>query len=467
MSVNLFDMFKDTVGDVLVDKASSMLGESSEATSSAMGAILPSLMGGLLKQGTSDDGASGILDFLSSNNLGGGMLDNIGDLLSGGDKTSGLLSSGSGILKYLLGDKLSSVVDLVSGSSGLKIGSTNTLMKMAGPMLMSVVGKYVKDKALDALGLKNLLLGQKDTLQKMMPAGLGDMLGLGGLFAGAKSLVDSGVKAATTAGATATGAVTSAAATTKNAASSVADTTSDAVRETAGAAKSGFGKILPWLILALAALALLWFLSRGKGGDTLKEGMDKMEQGAKDMGDAAKEGAAKTGDAIGGAVDAAGDAVGNAAEAVGDAIRSIKLPGGAEIKAAANSFTSKMADLITVKEADITKSIAFDNVDFESGSATITKASQEQLEQLASLMKAYQKVQIRVVGHTDNTGNADNNMKLSEQRAMAVKNWLGQKEIAANRIQAEGKGQTQPIASNNTEEGKVKNRRTEVFVTAR
>lgn len=460
MSVNLLDMFKDTVGDVLVNQASSILGESSDATGSAMGAILPSLMGSMMGKASDDDGASGLMDFISGGNFDGGMLENIGDLLSGGDKTSGLLASGSGILKYLVGDKLGSLVDLIAGKSGMKIGSTNSLLKMAGPLVMSLVGKYVKDKALDALGLKNLLMGQKDHIASAMPSGFGDLLGLGGMLSGAKNLIadrtnaivdttkDVADKSAQAVGATAA-AATGAIGATKDAATG-------AVKSATEAGKSGFGKILPWLVLALAALALLWFLGRGKGGETLKEGVDKIETGAKDVGDA-----------VGNAAETVGDAAADAADKVAEAFRSFELPGGKEIQAAAGSFTAKLANRLSRPNSDLTKAISFDQVDFKSGSTNFTEGSEEELRNLAEIMMAYPATKIRVVGHTDNTGNADSNMTLSEQRAMSVKNWLGQNGIAADRVEASGKGQTEPIATNDTEEGRNQNRRIEVFVTSR
>ena len=464
MSANLFDMFKDAVGGTLVNKASAMLGESEATTSSALGAILPALMGSMVNKGASESGATGILDFLKGGNFDGGLLNNVGDVLSGGDETKGLLASGAGILKFLVGDKLGSLVDLVSGSSGMKTGSTNTMMKMVGPLLMSVVGKFVKDKALDALGLKNLFASQASEIQKRLPSGFGDLLGLGGL-GNLGSMASSALGSATASVGNTKSRVSEAAGSMAAATTATASATASKAADTAKSAGGGLSKILPWLALALGALGILWWISKGDGTDTLGDMKDKTEATMKDAGNAVKDGAVAVGDAIEDGANAAGDAVKDGAEAVGDAMRSFKLPGGKEIEAKPGSFTARLANKMSNANADLSKSIVFDNVNFETGSAKITADSEEQLQNLADILTAYKTSNIKVIGHTDNTGNADSNMKLSQQRAMSVKNWLAQHGIASARVVGEGKGQTMPAASNATEEGKAKNRRIEVYVT--
>jgi len=73
-------------------------------------------------------------------------------------------------------------------------------------------------------------------------------------------------------------------------------------------------------------------------------------------------------------------------------------------------------------------------------------------------------LKLKIEGHTDNAGNDDANMKLSEDRAEAVKTYLVSKGISADRITAEGFGETMPIADNGTAAGRTKNRRVEIKV---
>ena len=99
-------------------------------------------------------------------------------MFSGGQGTDSLLNAGSGMLKFLVGDKLGSIVDVISNVAGVKTGSSSSLLKMAAPLLMGFVGKYIKEKSIDALGLKNLLGGQRDFISKGVPSALSSVLGL-------------------------------------------------------------------------------------------------------------------------------------------------------------------------------------------------------------------------------------------------------------------------------------------------
>jgi outer membrane protein OmpA-like peptidoglycan-associated protein len=107
----------------------------------------------------------------------------------------------------------------------------------------------------------------------------------------------------------------------------------------------------------------------------------------------------------------------------------------------------------------------FDRLLFDSGKATLRPESQEQLQNMAEILKAYPKVELKIGGYTDNVGNPAYNLRLSDQRAKTVKNELVKKGIASQRLNAEGYGEKFPVASNATDEGKAQNRRIAVRVT--
>ncbi len=112
------------------------------------------------------------------------------------------------------------------------------------------------------------------------------------------------------------------------------------------------------------------------------------------------------------------------------------------------------------KPVDKTTWFNFDRVTFASGSAQLQADSSEaQLKNLAEILNAHPAVRIKIGGYTDSTGNAEANLKLSQERADAVRNVLIGKGIAAERVEAEGYGPQHPVASNATEEGRAKNRR--------
>jgi OmpA-OmpF porin, OOP family len=103
-----------------------------------------------------------------------------------------------------------------------------------------------------------------------------------------------------------------------------------------------------------------------------------------------------------------------------------------------------------------------DNVHFETAKSILQPSSYAELNEIVEYMKLNPQQVIEIAGHTDNVGQDADNLKLSQARAESVKNYLIKKGVAAARLKAKGYGATQPVADNSTDEGRQKNRRTEV-----
>ncbi len=103
-----------------------------------------------------------------------------------------------------------------------------------------------------------------------------------------------------------------------------------------------------------------------------------------------------------------------------------------------------------------------EGVNFETAKADLLPGAVEVLDRVATTLAAYPDVRVEVAGHTDNKGSHAYNVKLSQKRADAVRNYLIGKGIAADRMVAKGYGPDKPMASNATEEGRAQNRRTEL-----
>lgn len=111
--------------------------------------------------------------------------------------------------------------------------------------------------------------------------------------------------------------------------------------------------------------------------------------------------------------------------------------------------------------------ITFDSgILFDFDSDRLRSASRENLTELATTLDKYPGSEVLVVGHTDSSGNEDYNEGLSRRRAEAAAAHLVQQGIARDRIQAEGLGEKEPVASNSTESGRQANRRVEVAIFA-
>jgi outer membrane protein OmpA-like peptidoglycan-associated protein len=107
---------------------------------------------------------------------------------------------------------------------------------------------------------------------------------------------------------------------------------------------------------------------------------------------------------------------------------------------------------------------AFSNLEFETGKSVIRKSSLSSLDELAGVMEKRSEFRLLLAGHTDDVGKAESNLALSKNRTLAVKSYLVKKGINADRIRTEWFGQTKPIASNTTPEGRQQNRRVEMNI---
>jgi outer membrane protein OmpA-like peptidoglycan-associated protein len=281
---------------------------------------------------------------------------------------------------------------------------------MATPVVLGFLGKETASRGLNANGLVDFLMNQKNDIMRMAPPGLANVLGLSDL-----SRLGAGA--------------------------------SQAVAAASSAASSGSRRLLP--ILAIAALALIaWMLLRG----------GKTDQVADSARQAADEAAQRT-DAF---VDQAGDAM----KAAGQKIASVRLPDGVTVDLLEGSFNHGLATFLsTASTSQLPKAFVFDHLNFESATTTLTPDSNPTVTNLIAILKAYPSAQVRLEGHTDTAGDPTENQRLSMARADAVKAALVSGGIAENRITTAGYGATRPTASNETEEGRAQNRRLELVVT--
>ncbi|PSR53856.1 OmpA family protein [Adhaeribacter arboris] len=190
-----------------------------------------------------------------------------------------------------------------------------------------------------------------------------------------------------------------------------------------------------WLLLALLALALLFFLLRGCNRDQATAPTDT---------GAAADSTAMAGDTT------------------------------SEFDWNTVDFGAPAATYDEITDADINvrgnDDYAIYSLDetilFDTDKNTIKPSAAEKLKQVAASMgKRFANGQVRIYGHTDAKGSAGYNMQLAEQRAEAVRNWLTQNgNITADQVSLHPVGEAQPVASNATAEGRQQNRRVEIVV---
>jgi len=136
----------------------------------------------------------------------------------------------------------------------------------------------------------------------------------------------------------------------------------------------------------------------------------------------------------------------------------------AELASETAESLRRRLEYLELRETDRGVVVTLGDVLFASGETTLQPEAQENLEDVVELLQTEPDKAIRIEGHTDSTGSAQSNMRISRLRAEAVRDALVRLGISADRIQAIGMGEDFPIASNETAEGRSRNRRVDVIV---
>jgi K(+)-stimulated pyrophosphate-energized sodium pump len=150
------------------------------------------------------------------------------------------------------------------------------------------------------------------------------------------------------------------------------------------------------------------------------------------------------------------------------AMGKLKLADGNEITVGGNSAEKKLFNFITDANSTVDKTTWFtmDRLYFETGKSTLKAASQEQLKNIAAILKAYPAVELKLGGYTDNSGDSVANVKLSADRAATAKDALIKSGADAAKLSAEGYGAAHPVCeANDTKECRAQNRRIDVRIT--
>ncbi|MGM0460717.1 MAG: OmpA family protein [Bacteroidota bacterium] len=124
-------------------------------------------------------------------------------------------------------------------------------------------------------------------------------------------------------------------------------------------------------------------------------------------------------------------------------------------------------DGATIQRVEEGIAVSFDNgILFGFDSSTLRSEAQENLGKLSEILNRDEDTILMIVGHTDSTGDEDYNMSLSERRAQSAANYMISQGLSESRVQTEGRGETEPIADNSSEQGQQENRRVEVAIFA-
>ncbi|MDN5288083.1 MAG: hypothetical protein JWR38_4357 [Mucilaginibacter sp.] len=423
--MNLIETLKDQMNSGVVSSLSQKIGLSDEQVNAGISAGIPTILAGILKKGSNGD--TGFLGKILGNVTGSGKSPD--ELLSGDHES--LLEKGKSILGDLFGGDTDAITNAVSSSSGINGAKATGLLAMITPLITGGISKLMGSNGWSITDFLGKLFENKADIAAALPAGLGSTL----------SLANVNIPKI-----------------------NVPNVNSDAVQSP----KSGSG-FLKWLIPLLIILAAAWWFSKGCHSPKVSGTVDSLSAKVDSAG--AKIDSAAGG--VGSKIDQAKAVVAGKLNEAGDFVKELgtkiskKLPDGTEISIAENSVEDSLISFIEDKNKPVDKTtwFTFDRLYFETGKSVLKPESQEQLKNIAAILKAYPNVQLKMGGYTDNTGDAAVNLKISNERANAALQALAKLGVDAKRLTAEGYGQEHPVASNDTPEGRAQNRRIDVRVT--
>ena len=407
------------------------LGESNATVSRGLQASVASVLGGLATRTTDVKTAHRLFDLITSRENSTNVANDTTKLVDSvsPSTTSTTSTLGTSLLSTLFAGRVGSVGELISRAAGFKNPSSGaSLLGMAAPLVLGVLGKRVRDSGMSLGGLTTMLAGERDSILAAAPAGLATLLDTG---AAARASYKEPVGG-----------------------------TSERERSPARpiAATPTQSNRWLWPLLGVAALLLIW-LAVSRGRRPTVAALDT----AVSTGSVALDTAASRTSA---ALATAGGAVSNAPSELGAFGKKV-LPGGIELNIPERGIESSLISFIEDKSRPVndTTWFNFDRLNFAIGSATILPESEEQLNNIASVLTAYPNVNVKIGGYTDNTGDPSSNRRLSQQRADAVRQTLIGKGIDARRMKAEGYGSQHAVGDNATDQGRAKNRRIALRVT--
>lgn len=413
MAADLVSAFGADVSDDTIGKIASIFGESRATTQAALHAAVPAVLAAAARKASTAQGAAELFNAVRQTTAAGGDSP-IANLLTGGAGSIDLARIAAPVLSSLFGSRTSSIAEWIGVTAGTNSSSAGALLRLVAPVVLAFVGRQASADA-GGLSVRSLtaLLGRQ--------ASFFETTTRPGLAAAVLGVVELGQTDHTSVRPTGRAV--------------------DVISTATAAAPSG--GTFKWLLSVTVAAIVLLFLA-------LRLGRTPAESPAA---------SAPVANAPATITSAYGVDLG--------ALVTRVLPGGVELKLPEKGVELQLLGVI----GDASQAVApdtwftLDRLEFETGSATLRPSAQEQLDNIAAILKAFPNVALKVGGYTDNVGDDAANLKLSQARAANAVQELTRLGVEPARLEAEGYGEAHPVDTNDTDAGRQHNRRIDVRVT--
>ncbi|TDQ79621.1 OmpA family protein [Sphingobacterium yanglingense] len=396
MENNILQNIQSYFTEEVIDKLANHLGEDREKVAKGVNIAVPSLLLGLQSQ--SKEGLTSI--FQSAKHLFASfdLHDALGKYFAKDDKGESAHFESDNIASEIFGDKFMGITQSIGKYLGMSSESVNSLFGASIPAVISGITK--KGGHWDVAEVGQLLQTNRSSFASAIPAGLG--LGMfGSLFAKADVAKELGGPDSS------------------QPATAIPEPAIVHTKQRADKAKKGAGI---WWILILVLIAALWFLfGKGCNGDKTTN-PEKANTSLDSNQNTKPDSSAK------------------------NHLVDVKLPDGNSLQAFSSGIEDQLVQFLQsdyktwTDEQLKAKWFDFDNLNFETNTATVTPASQVQLVNIARILRLFPDAKIKIGGYTDKTGDEAINKKVSQERADAVKNYLEKEGLGTQVVGAEGYG---------------------------
>lgn len=401
--VNLLDLLNKEFDDDVASRLASAIGESETLTQRAITGALPVVLGRLVTIASNQQGAAHLFGMLRESGLDGRRLGSAAQTFASDFATRDLSAIGSPLVAEVFGTHQKGLTDWLSSVSRIRRSSAESLLGLMVPLVMDFVSRTAASTGRFNASSVAGLLGVQAGFLRSVPTGVAGVPGLQSLDASPGSAPAS------------------------------------------AAANMGLAW-LTWAVPVLALLVILWTVR-----------VSRTEQPVGHLNGA-------TGSTS--AVHSAETVTSTYGVNLGRLTKQV-LPNGVELNIPEKGIEVQLANFIEDRSTPVTPDtwFTFDRIEFETGSARLTPSAQDQIRSVAEILKAFPSVAIKVGGYTDSTGDAAANRRLSRERARTTMNALVALGVGQQRLEAEGYGEEHPVASNDTDEGRQRNRRIDLRVT--
>lgn len=435
--MTLFNVFNDLLSPDVLSRIAAYVDEPAEKARKAVDGLVLTVVGGLMKRTTTEIGVNQLFNHIKKGRYDGSLTDNLTTVLRDAAQTNTLITQGNDVISHLLPAMKSSIGTMISGYAGIRNSSAISLLGLTSTIVLHVLGKRVSDQKLDADGLAASLFSEREAFvnavpEEFMPR-LVEKVGLQQVVAGLaaparRTTVEIPVRQSP---AQSNG--TSRSVATPNRATASRPTVSyepdDSYDENSSLVKWGMGALL---VLALGAAGFYVYQNtKNHANDTSVTDATPVT-GDTTRADTVSRSLAVPSDVTPTPVsDRVAMAPGSTSPAV--SVSGVAAgPGGA--------LTQQLAPYVGNAALPKGRVFPLKGVSFQPGSLSMTPGSQAAIGELTTLLKAYPRLQVQLVGYANDAQGGLTNKSLSFKRVNAIKQQLMISGIDFVRIDAIGRG---------------------------